>query len=269
MLKGQELLPERTYYTEFDSTLARIYNFDFDLNPPVKNGSAQRLAKLYRSYWQYLADEQSVHKREFDKERKKTWNYDLLNDNEQKLARLSESLLQLRYENALGNLISGLFIVDDIGKYFSTCSLDSSNKYSMLYWGLYNYYFAHAKEQSIIVRSILPHWTKPSKTTGMALLRSLVNCQSRFVATEARYFLMRALWEIEQQPKEAELLARGLMEEYPNNLMYQWFWLRILVDTKGEAASKVAYQHCLDEARRNRIEEGFILLFIKKMAKEY
>lgn len=252
------------YLAFVDSEVCSMYNFQFNPDqqyPGESIDAAQRMVGLYNFYYQYLSSDKSSIKPKFDALLKKSTSYSQFENQNRELAQLSEQLVQMRYARARGNYFSSAILFNKVGNYFNTHTVDTTISLSRLYWGLYSYYFAAAKEESFIIRNLLSQWQVPKKQIGLNALASLIDDSSIFISTEARYFLMRGLWEIEEKPTEALVLANKLCNTYPNNLMYHWFRIQIIEDASGVEKAKQEFKKQYLKAQSIHTEPAILDLF--------
>lgn len=252
------------YLAYVDSVVRSMYNFQFKPDqtyPGDTIDAAHRMVGLYNFYYQYLSSNRSSIKPKFDALLNMPTSYSRFETQNRELAQLSEHLIQMRYARARGNYFSSVILFNKVGNYFNTHAVDTSISLSKLYWGLYSYYFAAVKEESFIIRNILSQWQVPEKQKGLNILSSLVDDPSLFISTEARYFLMRGLWEVEEKPSEALVLANALCDSYPNNLMYHWFRIQIIDDISGMEEAKREYLKQYRKSQAVNTEKAILELF--------
>ncbi len=251
------------YLHYVDSVTEAMYNFKFTSVPNKADSvdAATRMVGLYSYYYEYLSAKSADIKPKFDALLETPTNYNEFDSENVKLAQLSEQLVQMRYARARGNYLSSAFLFSEAGKYFNTNKMDTTVSLSLLYWGLYSYYLSAIKEESIFFRGLLSGWHSADKDDGLKILSQLVDHESRFISTEAKYFLMRGLWELDEQPKKALLLAESLCKEYPLNLLYHWFRIRIIAEVSGEDAARQAFKSAIENAKRSHLSAPVLDLF--------
>ena len=216
-----------------DSVVKYIYNFEFNKSREVTrrlnyNETYKVLPYAYSHYWEFLSgNEPQFHLKTCNNYLKYKPKPDKA-DSLYGVYNVSVNLLQLRVHISRSNYLAPLLLIDDIRLFFSNYDPDCSDDFNMLYWGLYNYYITYARENSFATRFILDNWPQSSKLSGITILEGLVNSESVFVRTEAQYFLTRIYLEGERDFKRAEDHILSLVEQYPLNCIYQWFYLKVL-----------------------------------------
>ncbi len=93
--------------------------------------------------------------------------------------------------------------------------------------GLFNYYAKWIPEHYPMLKPIMTFFPEGDKSIGIAQLKE-TSRNAFYARTEAQYYLLRILYEEEQNLKEASQLCAYLTDLYPNNSYFQTYHGRIL-----------------------------------------
>lgn len=219
--------------SQLDSLVKHIYNFEFEQARTISSNlelseSYKVLPIAYAYYWEFLSGNEPELNLKACNNCIKNKTLPQKSDSLQEVYQVSINLLQLRVHIARSNFVAPFLLFDDIHLFFKNNPPNNCSNFSMLYWGLYNYYIAHTRENSFATRYILNDWPESNKTSGIAILEGLTESSSVFVKTEALYFLTRIYLESEKNYEKAENIVYKLVEMYPKNYIYKWFYLRAL-----------------------------------------
>ncbi|QNE38428.1 tol-pal system protein YbgF [Hymenobacter sp. NBH84] len=88
---------------------------------------------------------------------------------------------------------------------------------------LFNYYAVWISEEYKLLRPVLLFFPKGDRALGLKQLRSVAD-NGFYTGTEAKFFLMKILYNEENSPKEALPLSRYLATNYPDNGYFQRFY---------------------------------------------
>ncbi|UOR03936.1 tol-pal system protein YbgF [Hymenobacter aerilatus] len=88
---------------------------------------------------------------------------------------------------------------------------------------LFNYYAVWIAEEYKLLRPVLLFFPKGDRALGLKQLRSVAD-NGFYTGTEAKFFLMKILYNEENSPKEALPLSRYLATNYPDNGYFQRFY---------------------------------------------
>ena len=123
-------------------------------------------------------------------------------------------------------------------------ALNHADRYDkfMLLSGLYNYFAAVTIENNRIFTPFFSLAPKSDKKLGYKQLIACTNLSNLLLSTEARYFLMKANLEIEEEPGGASHVCQELVVLFPDNLIFRYHLLRIMVDGDRLAEASIHYQ---------------------------
>ncbi len=94
--------------------------------------------------------------------------------------------------------------------------------------GLYNYMTVQAGKRYPFLKVYTLFFPEGDAELGLSQLHQATQTDYPVWQTEAHYFLMRIYLEMEMMPSEALPHARWLTEQYPSNLIYQYYHLLAL-----------------------------------------
>ncbi len=93
--------------------------------------------------------------------------------------------------------------------------------------GLFNYYAQWIPEHYPMLKPIMTFFPEGDKSIGIEQLKE-TSRNAFYARTEAQYYLLRILYEEEQNLEEASHLSAYLIDLYPNNSYFQIYYGRIL-----------------------------------------
>lgn len=93
--------------------------------------------------------------------------------------------------------------------------------------GLYYYFSSYARERVPVVSAFLADYSSRNMETGLRFLRKAARSENPVVYNEARYFLMKIAFDIQKNYPEAAKYCQSLLNDFPDNLLYQLYMIRI------------------------------------------
>lgn len=135
---------------------------------------------------------------------------------------VSLALLKMRIALINGNYLIAVQATSIIRHYFSTPE-KVTEPYDLFLRGMYHYFVAYGRKESLFYRLYLVGWPKADASKGLAYLKAMVDSKVGMVANEASYFLGRIYLEYEDEKQLAQPLFELLHEKYPNNSIYTDF----------------------------------------------
>ncbi len=120
--------------------------------------------------------------------------------------------------------------------------------------GLFNYYAQWIPEHYPMLKPIMTFFPKGDKSVGIAQLKE-TSRNAFYARTEAQYYLLRILYEEEQNLSEASQLAAYLTNLYPNNSYFQSYYGRILYRLGKQSESIAVFESILE--RIHAEQEGY------------
>lgn len=104
--------------------------------------------------------------------------------------------------------------------------------------GLYNYLTSMATQKYKFLRLYTLFYLEGDKELGLMQLEKAFKSDHPIWKTEAAYFLMRIFLDTEENALAAQPYAQWLTTTYPNNLIFQYYYLQILMALgQNEAAA--------------------------------
>lgn len=93
--------------------------------------------------------------------------------------------------------------------------------------GLYNYFSDYACEQYAFARMVFKIYPRGNKHKGLLMLAQATQKPDIFLKTESHYFLMKIYFDLEKDYVKAKISCRALLNLYPENHIYQLYWINI------------------------------------------
>lgn len=139
------------------------------------------------------------------------------------------SALKSRYSLLNKNYLSSLTDLKNCIDYLKT-SFGKEEEYPdfLLTSGLYNYFSDYACEQYAFARMVFKIYPRGSKHRGLLMLTQATQKSDIFLKTESHYFLMKIYFDLEKDFSRAKLHCKALLNLYPENHIYQLYWINIL-----------------------------------------
>jgi len=145
------------------------------------------------------------------------------------------------------------------------------NKY-MLLAGLYHFFASAAMNQNPLLLPFFALAPRGDKQLGIDLLNQCAAMSHPLLSTEAHYFLMKINLHIEEDFDEALRQVNILLEQYPENLLYQYHKLLILGESGQIPATRKQYHHLVELTRSipglNRSQRDHFVIESKKFLKK-
>lgn len=152
-------------------------------------------------------------------------------------------LLNQNYLQALKHLDKSIDIIKT--------SLGKSSTYEPLFFteGLYNYFMGKAKSDYWMAFPLLRNYPKAETAKGIEMLSKCSLSKDKLIQTEATYFLMKIFLESEKNATLATPFVKTLVTNYPDNLIFQYYYYKILLDngdTKLISEQLVRFNKCFE-----------------------
>jgi len=107
-------------------------------------------------------------------------------------------------------------------------NLDPSNLDVQLGFGIYNYYAAVIPDEFPLIKPLMIFFPSGDKKKGIEQLRNTAY-NGKYAKYEAQYFLMTLYFRYESDPFSADEFAKMLLNEFPDNPVFQRWRGRIAV----------------------------------------
>jgi len=114
---------------------------------------------------------------------------------------------------------------------------------------LFNYYAVWISENYPLLRPVLLFFPKGNRALGLQQLRSVAD-NGFYTGTEAKFFLMRILYNEENNPTAALPIARYLATNYPDNAYFQRFYALACFNQGEFKESERVCREILDKINR-------------------
>ena len=150
--------------------------------------------------------------------------------------------------------------------------LDPNNVDVKLGFGIYNYYASVIPEKYPFIKPIMVFFPKGDKQKGIKELQ-YVSTRGKYTKTESKYFLMTLYYQFEENYLKAGQYADDLVNEYPDNPLFQRYLGRITIkkgdyNTAAEIFSEI-FKRCEQNYTGYNIyakrEASYYIGFQKKM----
>ena len=117
--------------------------------------------------------------------------------------------------------------------------------------GLYNYLIGQIKKKYpflLVYTVFLPYG---NKTKGLAMLQKITKSDDEILFAEANYFLMKIYLEEEDNMVKAENCCITLTNSYNSNLLYRYYYFKILLLTGKKDESQKQLEILVQESNTN------------------
>lgn len=157
-----------------------------------------------------------------------------------------------RFEILSNNYFKALKFLQKSIRYIEI-SANNINEYEnfKLTTGLYLYTISHMAEKYPIFYPYIMFLPKGNKELGLKYLKDCLTSKDIVVRTEARYFLMKIYLESENKYDIAELHLKYLLKNYPNNLVFHYYFYQSLILQKKIDESKLQLNNMEKNANNN------------------
>lgn len=148
---------------------------------------------------------------------------------------ITMSAMSIRYDVMHANYLRALSSGRQAIGYISASSGEESN-YPGFYLtsGLYQYMAAAASERNYLFRMFSLFYPPGDKLRGLEQLKLAAMQDDFILRTEADYFLMRIYLDLEADAQQALYHGGRLIENYPSNLIYRYYYLLAYAAAYGE-----------------------------------
>jgi hypothetical protein len=178
--------------------------------------------------------------------------------------------LRARLENYRGNTLkSAIYFYKSI-TYIEECLNQSEKDEKLnLVSGLYFYFMDYLENEYFMVRAMFFHFRKGDKAKGLALLEECSRSGNEMISTEANYFLMKIYADIEIEYSRAYLNALTLTGQHPDNLVYNYEELLLLLKMKKTGEARIFRKKMVDEILKanniNTLQKNHFISQLEKL----
>ena len=134
--------------------------------------------------------------------------------------------------------------------------------------GLYHYFMAKAYDDYILMRPYLMFYPDGDAQKGLNYLESLVNSENVFLKNESNYFLMRIYYDLEEEYSKALTYAKNLVNENPENLIYQLYYIKVLRHVDSYRVSNIEKEYIRLTQESSQLSKDQRQHFINELNKE-
>jgi hypothetical protein len=255
----------------YNAALLSIYRFKFkeaescirQFAKTVKDPVKEEFLKTNLYWWLIVSGEQSIN----NKELFHLHNSNLIahfkdsvsmNNQENLAYAISAHAFKVRMELLEQNRVNALFDLNKCIKYLKpSFGRESENHAYFITSGLYNYYFDLCHSRFPLIRPYLKIYPKGNAEHGIKFLLNAFNSEDAILKTEAAYHLMKIQLEGEEKPHFAELFSNWLTERYPENLIFRYYHIVILLNQSKtqEAKNHIAlFKKLLDNPNTSSLQ---------------
>ena len=144
--------------------------------------------------------------------------------------------------------------------------LDPDNVDVKLGFGIYNYLAAVIPEKYPIVKPVMMFFPSGDKELGLKQLREAASI-GKYSSNEARYILVTFYYYFENDMNSAELYARQLYDNFPDNPVFERWRGRIAARKAEWNIVDSVFKNVLKKAEKNR--EGYNTPMVRREANYY
>ena len=187
-----------------------------------------------------------IEKKILDKKEKKSLSYeDIFNY-------MNVYAYQARMDLINNNYIRAVSHVDKCIGYLKL-SFQHENKYDAFYLtsGLYHYFISRAHSHYPFLYPYLIFLPPSNLEKGFQYLVKCTALNNVVLQTEANYFLMKIYYEEEKEYKKAIPYAEWLSKTYPKNILYNYMYLKILLNLNEKNAVEKQFQKLIIQTAQN------------------
>jgi len=159
---------------------------------------------------------------------------------------------RVRLELLHYKIFSAVSKLDDCIDYFKM-SLGNESRYAPFYLtsGLYNYFVSYANDNYPIVSPLFLFYPKGDVVKGISQLNTASQSKDIILNAEGNYFLMKIYFEQRKNNLIAKSYSNNLVVKYPNNLLYQYFYMSILKKSGDKTNALVQKKLLTQRAQSN------------------
>jgi len=120
------------------------------------------------------------------------------------------------------------------------------NEYFILVKNLVNYMNSFINDKYPFYYKLLIHQPCVDKKYSIEQLKRLTKSKNTIVSTESNYFLMKIFFENDHDFQSAEKHARILVDNYPGNFIFSYYYRNILIKNQCLSQAEVEKHRTLD-----------------------
>lgn len=127
--------------------------------------------------------------------------------------------------------------------------LDPNNQDVQLGFGIYNYYASVIPNDYPLLKPLMIFFPKGDKQKGIEQLLKTAST-GKYARFEARYFLMTLYYSYENNPWEADKYAKQLIDDFPDNPVFQRWEGRIAAKKGDYLNASLIFKNVLDKGAK-------------------
>lgn len=222
-----------------------IYNFKFVTADSVITKMKRDYPEMCGSYllasnyywWEIITGNDSKINRvnfllNLDLANKRTAKITSTSTNEEIYSIINIYAFRARYEAMHSNYIQALTNINScVGVLKKSFGKESLYEPFNLTSGIYNYTICKTNEDHLLLRPYTMFLPAGNKTTGLTMLEKTAHSKDPVLCTEAHYFLFKIYIDDDNEFLKAGSHINWLIENYPSNLLYQYFYVTFLLKT--------------------------------------
>lgn len=116
------------------------------------------------------------------------------------------------------------------------------NEKFMLLAGLYHYVAGSILEKYPLFQPLFLMAPKTDMEKGYKFLQRCAEMEHPLISNEARYFIMKVQTQINEKYFEADMIAKQLLQKFPDNQYYRSYRIRILAETGNIKETRLEYE---------------------------
>ncbi len=235
---------EQTVYKGF----SYLYNYQFDKADSVAKKLAALIYKMNYSWWLIVSGEDNISNRRnlksdsdtilsfFSKRNKKKVNDEITYYAIMAYAYKARlELLDKNYFSSVGNLNNCMGILKH------TFGKEQEYHWFYLTSGLYNYFIEWGKQNYKVLAGYTILYPKGDIKKGLGQLQTASKSLDAVLSTEGLYFYSKVNMEEEKKFDIAESSILELKSRYPQNILYQYLYFKLFLNSDKLAEAKEQY----------------------------
>jgi hypothetical protein len=180
--------------------------------------------------------------------------------------------LKARLENYRGNTLKSIINFYKSVNYIEDCQHNNERDERLnLVSGLYLYFMSYIESEYFVIHTMFFTFQKGDKIKGLAYLEECSKSEDEMICTEANYFLMKINTDIEKKYSKALENAIFLTTKHPNNLIYGYEELKLLLKMGREKEAQVFYKNFTEKINSaafiNSIQKKHFLYLSEELVK--
>lgn len=152
-----------------------------------------------------------------------------------------------------------------IGYISKTLGKEQQHQAFMLTSGLYNYLAGYGRREYPLLGLYTLMYPEGNMEKGLFQLKQAADGEELLVNTEANYFLMKIFFELENKPLQALEYAAILVDQYPDNLIFMYYYHRIAAGLELQAETEKSRSDYFKALKNNKQLSRSQLLYFEDL----